>query len=1825
MKRSRITDDSGILSPRLALTIAGCFVLPLMLLATAPAWWSQRGVITTNASADDYALVNQGQLKNIAVAGVAEFDAHLPGGAGDTLHSLVTGWSQPNAQRKDFAPVNLGQVKNVAKGFYDRLISVRYVDDYPWATSANAPDDFAIANIGQVKELFSIDLLATDLAHDSDQNGLPDWWEKYYFGHIGLDPNAPAPRGDGLTILQAFRQGLDPVHNENGNFQIVIVSGDQQQSMPQAFLPQPLIIQVLDQNGTGLANVSVEFRVTSGGGGLATALNGSVSQLVTLQTSIDGTAQIFYRQPSGFGVTSEIVASIVASLPSASVTLHSSNFAGIIIDPSPVGAVVNARQSLTVPVVVTNASDESHEVSVSIQNGGLEQFGSSDSDQEGGPEFVWTDISTTGTRLDNISDADEGFSSVELSFAFPYFGDTYSTVYVNANGFVTLGAADGDYNYFQLPGEDAPANEIAAFHTDLNTDESSDGSGDIYYKDFGDHAVIQFDHVSRYNQDGISTFQIVLQRDGGILFYYKEMTGTLDDCVVGVQNATKDKGISVVYQQPYLKDRLAVAIAEAAPWLSASTENLSLASGETKTLNLIFSAITRESGVLKGTLKLHETDLTTEVDAKMTINEGPEVTLTSPEDGAVFVEGDNVNLLANASDLDGIAQVQFYEGATLLGQGAATGFSFVWRNSSPGTHELSARAVDNRGAARRSKPVIIEIQADTNHNGIGDDWEMQYFGNLQQTANGDFDHDGLSNIEEFRAHTNPALADTDGDGITDGDEVNVYHSNPKLADSDGDGMSDGYETQHGLNPILGDAAGDPDGDGLTNAEEAALGTDAQKWDTDGDGVSDKDDGWPLTKAVAPRRLPLMQYAVVNLTNTRIWGVNNSSDGLVYYPVDREGNPSWPNRPLPESYVSNNRFISPMTFNDNDDIAGRFIQGDELGEFSGYGGDGWPEHAIIGDTTPILVRGETIGFFGTGLLSYVLASNNARQTVVASRNAPYDGTYNAILTSGSGGSGVDLGLLTGDIKMNNQGTIAGGIGHQSILIKDGRSVAFAGDITALNDEDGEGKETVVGDGYPFIWRGGIQDMLPLLGINSNSPSAINNLDQVVGLALLQLPVFTTATLWQNGQVYDLQKLIPHRPVYYPPEWKLIKATQINDRGMILAKADRYPEFEYSSKVSYLDVLLVPVALVPDYNRDGTIDDSDYAQVTEDNPFHWWINDDDDFGELGGDDIPGQTDTSLGHVADYVTDAGTGYGQVDGMRDLVDFFPLYLNIKQLIEVFPPTADAVYKLKQADDAVNFVYTDLKPDKAGDFLRALTGSGIDNATALSTATTQQVTASGVVLNTDWLTKIKDEGQGVILLEGRAATQMPLVLEVDDSHGQKLAEVSFPMKIGDVENMFRNLNLLYVDDPFHADSSRLKEPSNYPDSLTNGKKFVFVHGFFVDSQSARGWNSEIFKRMHQSGSKAQFYGVTWHADEKDGTTVPEYHKNVDNAFATAYPLANFLKNVGGDVTVAAHSLGNVVVGSAIQDWGAQPARYYMIDAAVALEAYDSSTPTDDAMIHPDWISYQSPVDSNYRFGDRVFASEWYLNPAFPAGDARKTLTWRDRFGNVGANTYNFYSSSEDVLREHTGNPGLRDVAEVAISQGRYSWALQEKLKGRRVSLPGGKIGSTYGGWRFSQNIVPPGIVPPWQAFELQDTTLTTNPVFDPGYTLRVSPPPPETQPSLDDVHAGAPRDWIIDLTDSAKGSATAQAHRNQLLAEMFPARTLPAGANDGVNFEDRNFNMPFLYISSRSYWPNGTQTFHDNQGNDVMEWHHSDVKTASYVHLYRLYSEFCTLGELNE
>jgi 6-phosphogluconolactonase (cycloisomerase 2 family) len=125
--------------------------------------------------------------------------------------------------------------------------------------------------------------------------------------------------------------------------------------------------------------------------------------------------------------------------------------------------------------------------------------------------------------------------------------------------------------------------------------------------------------------------------------------------------------------------------------------------------------------------------------------------------------------------------------ATVSGDGLVTAVS---------TGTVVIQAV-NEG--RQSITSIQVIVAGASHGGIPDSWAIAHGLDPNDPAMPfeDPDHDGLTNLQEFQNGTDPHNPDTDGDGLTDGQEVLIYHTNPVLFSTDGTGIPDGIEVQTG--------------------------------------------------------------------------------------------------------------------------------------------------------------------------------------------------------------------------------------------------------------------------------------------------------------------------------------------------------------------------------------------------------------------------------------------------------------------------------------------------------------------------------------------------------------------------------------------------------------------------------------------------------------------------------------------------------------------------------------------------------------------------------------------------------------------------------------------------------------------------------------------------------------------------------------------------------------------------------------------------------------------------------------------------------------------
>lgn len=111
----------------------------------------------------------------------------------------------------------------------------------------------------------------------------------------------------------------------------------------------------------------------------------------------------------------------------------------------------------------------------------------------------------------------------------------------------------------------------------------------------------------------------------------------------------------------------------------------------------------------------------------------------------------------------------------------------------------------------------------------------------------DSDNDGLPDVLEIAIGTRPDLADTDGDTLTDYQEVYITGTDPTVYDSviegvsdadancDSDGLSNSYEIELGSDPCSEFS----DEDEFNDYDEVYIyGTDPTKTDTDDDGISD---------------------------------------------------------------------------------------------------------------------------------------------------------------------------------------------------------------------------------------------------------------------------------------------------------------------------------------------------------------------------------------------------------------------------------------------------------------------------------------------------------------------------------------------------------------------------------------------------------------------------------------------------------------------------------------------------------------------------------------------------------------------------------------------------------------------------------------------------------------------------------------------------------------------------------------------------------------------------------------------------------------------------
>ncbi len=210
-------------------------------------------------------------------------------------------------------------------------------------------------------------------------------------------------------------------------------------------------------------------------------------------------------------------------------------------------------------------------------SGGPDNFGYEwiDSNDPQGPVYEWNDISTTGTPVTNwvstgtFDPLDEGVAGpIPIGFNFKFYGEVQTELYISSNGFISFDNITQDtYTNDGIPTAGMPDNYISPFWDDL------DGrtQGTVYVQQVNNTFVIQFTNWQLYSGTGSLTFQIVLQSNNQVCFYYNNMAATLNSCTVGIENANGSDGLQIAHNAAYVENNLAVKISAEPEWLTTNS------------------------------------------------------------------------------------------------------------------------------------------------------------------------------------------------------------------------------------------------------------------------------------------------------------------------------------------------------------------------------------------------------------------------------------------------------------------------------------------------------------------------------------------------------------------------------------------------------------------------------------------------------------------------------------------------------------------------------------------------------------------------------------------------------------------------------------------------------------------------------------------------------------------------------------------------------------------------------------------------------------------------------------------------------------------------------------------------------------------------------------------------------------------------------------------------------------------------------------------------------------------------------------------------------
>ena len=297
--------------------------------------------------------------------------------------------------------------------------------------------------------------------------------------------------------------------------------------------------------------------------GYSSALHGEYFRILR-----NGTYTLTFASP---GYASRTFTNVVAAggVPTVlNVALSRLPSAQIAVVPESPTVSVDVCDSMDVPLTIENNGTLPLNWSADEAYAGFGGYGGAagagwrwiDSDQPGGPVLQWRDLTGIGQAITFTSD-DQNLGPYNIGFTFPFYGQNFTALRIAANGWISFtSAATGQTSYSNkyLPDNTAPENLLAVWWDDLSPQRAN--TSIRLYSNNSDSLIISFVNVQSYSGGGLYNFQAILQSNGKVTYQYANMgTARLNSATIGLQNADRTRGTTVVYNGDYIHSNMAIA------------------------------------------------------------------------------------------------------------------------------------------------------------------------------------------------------------------------------------------------------------------------------------------------------------------------------------------------------------------------------------------------------------------------------------------------------------------------------------------------------------------------------------------------------------------------------------------------------------------------------------------------------------------------------------------------------------------------------------------------------------------------------------------------------------------------------------------------------------------------------------------------------------------------------------------------------------------------------------------------------------------------------------------------------------------------------------------------------------------------------------------------------------------------------------------------------------------------------------------------------------------------------------------------------------------